>query len=281
MKRKAVIYLMLSIIPLEKIQVPENRLSSQLDPEQMEGLMESINRLGLINPVSVKESNGQYILIAGMNRLLALSALGKATAPAFVYTGDDTPINVINISENLHRGNTNPMDEAVSIRDLMNIKSYTLEFTAQMLGRSQEWLKGRLELLSLPDDLQADLRAKRLSIAVCTQLAYVSDLNLRRQIATRAIDYSASAKTVKQWVDTILGTPLTQQARVHDVGKGLLQAKDPDVTLECLSCHTLQTPYAFTSELICSGCKAKMSSQSGAGPTEANPGPDWVPNPRP
>lgn len=279
MNRKAVISLTLAIIPLDKIQVPENRLTSQLEEEQMDGLINSIDLLGLINPISVKEQDGQYILISGMNRLLALTALQKKTVPAFVYTDDDTPVDIINISENLHRGNTNPIDEATAIRDYIQRTETGPRTAANMLGRTESWIKARLELLSLPDDLQADLRAKRLTISVCQQLAYVQDPNLRRQIATRAIDYSASAKTVKQWVDTILGTPLAQQSRVNSVGSAILVDKNPDVTIECLSCHTLQNPYAFTSELICTSCKTKMSSQSGSGPSTDNPGPDWVPNP--
>ncbi len=263
--------MILAVIPLEKIIVPENRLSSQMDPEQQQGLVDSIERLGLINPVSVKEIDGQYLLMAGFNRVVALHQLGKKTVPAFVYTGDDTPVDVINICENLHRGTTNPMDEAVAIREL--ILRYGDDWTCAVkyLNRSENWVKGRMELLSLPDDLQADLRAKRLSIAVCQQLAYVQDTNLRRQIATRAIDYSASSKTVKQWIDTIIGTPLHSASQINS--QLLKDATDThlDVSLVCSCCHTSQPPFNFTSEFICSSCKAKMSSVSGAGPTSGIP----------
>lgn len=266
----------LAIIPLDKIQVPESRLSSQLDPEQMEGLTESINRLGLINPISVKEQDGQYILIAGMNRLIALNALGKKTVPAFVYTGDDTPVDVINISENLHRGNTNPLDEAEAIRNYILRTETGPADAAKVIGRSENWVKGRLELLSLTDDLQADLKAKRLSIAICQQLAYVQDSNLRRQIATRAIDYSASAKTVKQWVDTILGANLSPTINIYPELRKENVHGSTDLILDCQDCGESLLPHQLESVLLCTNCKVKMSNRSRAGTTVGNPGPDKV-----
>ncbi len=272
MNRKEVTCLILAVIPLDKIIVPENRLSSRLDPEQQQGLVDSIERLGLINPVSVKETDGQYLLIAGFNRVVALHQLGKKTVPAFIYSDSQTPVRELNICENLHRGSTNPIDEALSIKDLLPFYGSNLEKCAQAIGRSTLWVKGRLELLSLPDDLQDDLSAKRLSIAVCTQLAYVQDFNLRRQIATRAIDYSASAKTAKQWVDTIMGTPLPTQTQEREQLLKDASNTHLDVSLECASCHTKQPPFNFTSEFICCLCKAKLSSQTGAGQTAGTPG---------
>ena len=270
--------MILAVIPLDKIQVPENRLNSQLDPEQMDGLIESINRLGLINPISVKEQDSQYILISGMNRLLALNALGKKTAPAFVYTVPETPIDLINISENLHRGQTNPLDEAEAIMAIHTRMQCSIDDTAKILGRSENWVKGRLELLSLPDDLQTYLKAKHLTMGVCQQLAYVQDTNLRRQIAVRAIDYSASAKMVKGWVDALTSHPISTHLSSKDHIPISLALTPPELTLICLNCRISQPPYQFTSELICADCKTKISSHSGAGPSTGNPGPEQVNN---
>lgn len=48
-------------------------------------LAESIEKVGLMNPITVLESEGEYILIAGEHRINAFKHLGRETIPCHVY----------------------------------------------------------------------------------------------------------------------------------------------------------------------------------------------------
>ena len=85
-------------IPVDSIKV-RNRVRS--DAGDIQGLMESIKRYGLLNPITVNEKNE---LIAGERRLRAAIHLGWRTIPAIVISGADPVAELeMEIEENVQR----------------------------------------------------------------------------------------------------------------------------------------------------------------------------------
>ena len=62
-------------IPISNIIVSEDRLW-KIKEEQVETLKSSISEIGLINPITVQERNGKYLLIGGEHRYTACKQLG-------------------------------------------------------------------------------------------------------------------------------------------------------------------------------------------------------------
>jgi sulfiredoxin len=63
-------------IPIQRIQRP---LFRQNDQEKVRALMESIQEIGLQEPIDVLEVNGQYYGFSGCHRFEACSRLGHET----------------------------------------------------------------------------------------------------------------------------------------------------------------------------------------------------------
>ena len=85
-------------IPVDSIKV-KNRVRS--DAGDIQGLMESIKRYGLLNPITVNEKNE---LIAGERRLRAAIHLGWHTIPTIVISGADPVAELeMEIEENVQR----------------------------------------------------------------------------------------------------------------------------------------------------------------------------------
>ena len=85
-------------IPVDSIKV-KNRVRS--DAGDIQGLMDSIKRYGLLNPITVNEKNE---LIAGERRLRAAIHLGWRTIPAIVISGADRISEMeMEIEENVQR----------------------------------------------------------------------------------------------------------------------------------------------------------------------------------
>jgi ParB-like chromosome segregation protein Spo0J len=70
-------------IPIDEIYVPTKR-RGEIDPAKVEVLAESILEGGLRVPISVRRGKGRYVLIAGLQRLEAMRALGEETITAIV-----------------------------------------------------------------------------------------------------------------------------------------------------------------------------------------------------
>ncbi len=70
-------------IRIDQIYVPVKR-RDQIDPARVESLAENILEEGLRVPISVRQGKGRYVLVAGLQRLEAMKALGEDTITAIV-----------------------------------------------------------------------------------------------------------------------------------------------------------------------------------------------------
>lgn len=70
-------------IPIAEIYVPTGR-RTEVKPDVVAGLAESILEEGLRVPISVRQGNGRYVLVSGLQRLEACKALGEKTITAII-----------------------------------------------------------------------------------------------------------------------------------------------------------------------------------------------------
>ncbi len=70
-------------IRIDEIYVPAKR-RVEIDPARVEALAESILEDGLRVPISVRRGKERYVLVAGMQRLEAMKALGEDTITAII-----------------------------------------------------------------------------------------------------------------------------------------------------------------------------------------------------
>ncbi len=70
-------------IRIEEIYVPTKR-RAEFDPARIDALAEDILEAGLKVPISVRQGKGRYVLVAGLQRLEAMKALGEETITAIV-----------------------------------------------------------------------------------------------------------------------------------------------------------------------------------------------------
>jgi ParB family chromosome partitioning protein len=88
---------------------------------------------------------------------------------------DDLAAFEIAIIENVQRADLNPIEEAMGYKTLMERFGRTQEAVAQTVGKSRSHVANALRLLALPDSMQADLRAGRLSAGHARALAGAPD----------------------------------------------------------------------------------------------------------
>jgi ParB family transcriptional regulator, chromosome partitioning protein len=157
--------------------------------------MESIKTRGILEPILVTPSDGNYKLLCGERRLLAALTLGLESVPARIMTvtGKDEVL-AHQLTENLQREDLNPMDQAKGIFSFIQAKhpdrNYdvdgvmsalvwydrkqddlpqdvvdTLSTTAVISGKSTRTLSRTLSLLKLPDPIQAALSDESLPVS--------------------------------------------------------------------------------------------------------------------
>lgn len=247
-------------IPIDKIQVPQERLTSTLTEEEFTALTESIREQGLICPISIRPDGSSFILVSGLNRLRATQSIGWKSIPSIIITADPTRASILNITENLARGKTNPIDEAYAIAFLIQSQNLTGERVALMLNRSIDWLLSRLNLLDLPQGLQEVIQNGQLSVAAAKELSAVEDPHMLEYLVNQAIESGASAKTIKAWLGRIDQTALN--AALVDPSKmpPLPTKEQLNPTIDCFACGSPHSPHELRPELLCDGCRSELKS---------------------
>ena len=127
---------------------------SQFEPRALHELADSISQNGLLQPVTVREWENGYQLIAGERRLMACKMLGMEQIPAIVNRVDDEKSAVFALIENLQRKDLNYFEEAQGIQTLMQTSGMSQQEVAKKLGKAQSTVANKLRLLFFGEDLR-------------------------------------------------------------------------------------------------------------------------------
>jgi len=93
-----------------------------LDRESVERLKESISRIGLKTPISVRSSAQGWTLVAGRHRLAACIELGIDQIPVVAETGSALEARLWEIAENLHRTELTALERAEHISQWIKLR---------------------------------------------------------------------------------------------------------------------------------------------------------------
>lgn len=126
--------------------------------ESLDELAQSIQRHGILQPLSVRRVGTSYELIAGERRLRAGILAGLTEIPCIVMNMDDRESGMTALVENLQRQDLDFIEEAKGISALMTQWDMSQEQTARLLGKSQSAVANKLRLLRHSEPVLEKLR---------------------------------------------------------------------------------------------------------------------------
>jgi len=173
------------------------------DDEKLSELTISIQEVGVLQPILLREQNGRYELIAGERRWLAARRAGLSSIPAVVRRVQDIESFEQAIIENLHREDLNPIDEAVAYHRLMDEFSMTQQQVAERVGRSRPAVANALRLLHLSSDIQRLIMDGALSAGHARCLAGVTDRKIQEKLVSRIVSEALSVRQLESIVNDL------------------------------------------------------------------------------
>lgn len=156
-------------LKIETIKTDPGQPRKTFDEDSLKELAESISKLGLIQPITVRPSGKSYIIVVGERRYRACKLLKMKTVPAMVRELDKDTILEIQIIENLQRKDVEPIEEAEAIAMLKS--RYSPEEIAQRIGRTKKFVYGRIKLSQLIEGFKPFVRKKEMSISLAIAVA--------------------------------------------------------------------------------------------------------------
>lgn len=131
--------------------------------EALRELSESIEKHGIIQPITVNKTENGYMIVAGERRYRASLLAGRRTIPAIIKSYDDRQVKEIALLENLQREDLNPIEEASAIKRLMDEFDLTQDDVAERLGKSRSAIANSLRLLNLSPEVTRLVSQNKLS----------------------------------------------------------------------------------------------------------------------
>jgi ParB family chromosome partitioning protein len=169
-------------IDLTSVDRNPDQPRQHFDEEELRSLADSIERMGLKQPILVKQAaGGRYVIAAGERRFRAHQLLGRATIFAIITDGD---LDEIALIENLQRSDLDAMEEARAFARLIERHSYTHEELGRIVSRSQGEVARTLATLKLPDEMLREYSSfrKTISKSILQELAFIDDAALRQDL---------------------------------------------------------------------------------------------------
>lgn len=136
------------------------------EPGDVTELADSIAGIGLVNPLIVRpRGTGRYGVLSGSRRRKAATQARLEAVPCIVkYPADDGQALAIATAENLGRSAMNPIEEARAFKRLQEDLDCTQQHVAALVGVSDATVSVRLQLLGLPEGVQAKIAAGELTV---------------------------------------------------------------------------------------------------------------------
>lgn len=226
---------------LDQIQLPESQPRRYFDPQAQEQLIASVRQHGILQPLLVRPlPNGDYELVAGERRYRAAVEVGLEKVPIVERELTDSEAFQLALIENLQREDLNPVEETEGILHLLALQlSLTVQEVPSLLYRLkhaaerdsgdsghnvmpnselekietlfeqlglmtwQSFVKNRLPLLNLPEDVLETIRTGQVAYTKAKAIAQIKAAQTRKKILKQAISEEWSLSQIKDRVKSL------------------------------------------------------------------------------
>jgi ParB family chromosome partitioning protein len=174
---------------------------TRFDDTALEELASSIRKLGIVQPLTVREiGGGKFQLIAGERRYRAAKLAGLATVPAYIRTADDQAMLELALVENIQREDLDAIEVAISYQRLIEECSLTQERLSERVGKQRSTVANYLRLLKLPAEIQLGIRNKNLSMGHARTLISIDDSKQQIEVYYHIVDQELSVRRTEELV---------------------------------------------------------------------------------
>lgn len=188
-------------LDIGKIKPNPNQPRKNFDIDALNELAASIKIHGIVQPIVVnKQSNDEYLIIAGERRWRAANICGLKTVPVIVKNYTDKQVKEISIIENLQREDLNPIEAARAIKELMDEYGLTQEAVSERIGKSRSNIANTLRLLTLYPDVIKMVEEGKLTSGHARCLVVIDDKNQQIKLAQAVVSKNLNVRDLEKLV---------------------------------------------------------------------------------
>ncbi|MEO2116064.1 MAG: ParB/RepB/Spo0J family partition protein, partial [bacterium] len=214
-------------ILISRITPNPNQPRKVFDEKSLKQLAQSIDEKGLISPITVKESNNKYIIVAGERRLRAHKLLKRKRILAYIIdTDSNKDIMYMALIENIQREDLNAIEQAKAYKYLKDNLDSSITEIAKTVGKSRPAVSNSLRLLNLPTEIQDSILKNEINAGQARAILQKKTTQgmillwrrlLKEKMSVRKVEAAASNNTkwnqqisqIESKIARIIGTKVT------------------------------------------------------------------------
>jgi len=194
-------------VPIDAIETNPLQPRSEFNEESLQELAESIRRLGIIQPITIKKPEDdnaeKFHLISGERRVKAAKMAGLRTIPAFIRRADDQTMLEYALVENIQREDLNAMEVAITYKRLLEEVGLTQDTLSKRIGKQRATITNYTRLLKLPPEIQAGIRDQKITMGHARALINIEDSTEQIRVFLKTVKEGLSVRKVEELVSKI------------------------------------------------------------------------------
>ena len=188
-------------VELSKIEANPDQPRSVFDRETLEELAASIKALGIIQPITLRETQpDKYQIISGERRYRASLLAGLTSVPAYIKKAGDEDLMEMALIENIQREDLNAIEIALAFQTLIEKHNLTQERLSERVGKKRATIANFLRILKLPAEIQIGLKDKKIDMGHAKSLLSLDDPSTQLMVYEQILEYGFPVRRTEEIV---------------------------------------------------------------------------------
>lgn len=194
-------------LPVDSILPNPDQPRTLFSQPELEELADSIQSMGILQPLTVRRREGGWELVAGERRLRAAKLAGLREVPCLSIQTDGQSSSLLALVENLQRRDLDFWEEALALRKLIDTYHISQDEAARRLGKSQSAVANKLRLLKLDPAVLTILREGGCTERHARALLRLEGPAQQREAAQQVTERSLTVAQTESMVEAMLSSP--------------------------------------------------------------------------
>jgi ParB family chromosome partitioning protein len=186
-------------LPIDQVKVNPFQPRTNFENEKINELANSIDQLGIIQPITVRKIDlKSFEIISGERRFRAVQSLKLNSIPAFIRVANDQQSLEMALVENIQREDLDPIEIAMCYQRLIEEVMLTQEQMSERVGKKRSTISNYLRLLKLNPIIQTGIRDGFISMGHGKTLVTIEksedQLNIYEKILLKSLSVRETEK---------------------------------------------------------------------------------------
>ncbi len=195
-------------------------------------LKSSINEHGLLQPIVIRPLEHGFEIVAGHRRFAACKSLRWRFIPCKIRDFSDKQAYEIQLTENIQRKSMDPIEEAEAYQKYVNEFGWGgVSDLAKKIGKSEEYVSHRMQLLKLPANMREKIAQNDLSVSQALELTNV-DASLKNEFVDEIVNNKLTVKQIRTMKKNFTPSPDPYTPRKNNDSKSINLIKKSNLALK-------------------------------------------------